>query len=235
MGWSKFDERFRKGRLIYKCRLDDMERTNWVKRVCLARGYKGKWMTQCLNMANKVGLDTAHDSSIAGVNQWRIVLFQGDQHGYSPEELKPHIRRKVEEQGLKEWQKGLEKSTLELYRNKKCPKKESFYDGSWVSGLLFKARAGSLEVNFRTYRYNDGQTRRCPFCPGEEGDQETLLHLMVNCTAYEDIMDWAIDRYENELGQDGFREIRERDDFGLGYLLGFEAQYGRNVVKISKM
>jgi hypothetical protein len=47
-----------------------------------------------------------------------------------------------------------EKSTLEWFMRKKCPKPEIFYGGCYGSELLFKARSKSLEVNGRTYRWN---------------------------------------------------------------------------------
>ena len=49
-----------------------------------------------------------------------------------------------------------EKTSLEIYKNKDKPKKENFYNGSWESSLLFKARTKSLEINERIKRWGEG-------------------------------------------------------------------------------
>ena len=48
------------------------------------------------------------------------------------------------------------KETLQWYKDKNKPRWESCYDGSWEAKLLFKAKSESLEVNSRTYRWDNG-------------------------------------------------------------------------------
>ena len=51
------------------------------------------------------------------------------------------------------------KVTLEWYANRECPNYVRYYDGSVGSQLLFKARTQSLEVNARTYRWNENRKK----------------------------------------------------------------------------
>ena len=51
------------------------------------------------------------------------------------------VKQNVREYGLQQWKKGMiNKKTLVWYKRKECPKYERWYDGSWGSELLFKAR-----------------------------------------------------------------------------------------------
>ena len=101
--------------------------------------------------------------------------------------------------------------------------------------MLFKARAGSLETNNRTYRFEEGNPRRCLLCNLEEGERETLFHMMVECPAYDEEMGWAKTMYINEVGMSKFNELFELDDRGLGFFLGFEKEASSRVVEITKM
>ena len=42
-----------------------------------------------------------------------------------------------------------------------------YYDGSVGSQFLFKARTQSLEVNSRTYRWNENKEKRCSVSLGD--------------------------------------------------------------------
>ena len=77
------------------------------------------------------------------------------------------------------------KVTLEWYKEKKVPRWENYYDGSWEAKLFFKAKSGSLEVNGRTYGWNDGEKWWCEKCSGEETPiREDIKHLILECAAY---------------------------------------------------
>ena len=175
------------------------------------------------------------DFSREGVSQWRMTRNHGERGIYSTKELKLIINMRVEEYGCKKWVGGIEsKSTLILYKNKECPGKEGFYDGSWLSTLLFKARAGALELNGRTYRYNEGHIRGCQLCDLEWGNQETVKHFMAECPAYEMEMDWARERYIQVLGVERFNEEVQGEDAGLGCFLGFDKGVNPGIVDITK-
>ena len=131
MGWSTFEERFMKGKLSFKARIDNMQGDRWVREICLQVGYKTCWMRNCAAMARDVGMGRTWDFSRAGINQWRMAIANGDRRVLSSKELKPLIKQKVEGYGLEKWVKGIEsKRTLNLYRSKKCPGREWFYNGS---------------------------------------------------------------------------------------------------------
>ena len=74
------------------------------------------------------------------------------------------------------------KSTLESNRENmtKC---ETFYEGSWGSELLFKARSQSVEVNGRTHRWSADRCRLCKVC-GSRG-VESVFHIIAECEKYE--------------------------------------------------
>ena len=72
------------------------------------------------------------------------------------------INRKVQEYGLAKWRNGIEsKVSLGLYAIKPQLKMEFFFDGIWASTMLFRARSNSMEINDRTYRFNEGRIRKC--------------------------------------------------------------------------
>ena len=56
--------------------------------------------------------------------------------------------------------------------------------------LLFRARTGSLEVNGRTYRWNQEVTNNCFMC--KRGEEETTQHCMVECRAYPINAGWQL-------------------------------------------
>ena len=107
MGWSTFEERFMKGKLNFKIRIDNMGQERWVWRVNVRMGYKSSWMRTCSIMANNCGVGRVWESNIVGINQWRITIAQGDRNRLTAKELKPIIKKKVEDYGLQKWVKGI--------------------------------------------------------------------------------------------------------------------------------
>ena len=145
----------------------------------------------------------------------------------------------MKEYGLAKWRTGIEnKQTLVRYGLKKAPHWESFYDGSWGSSLLFKARSGSLEVNERTYRFNPRNSKECEHGCIVNGRvaEETIQHIMTECSGYSEAMAWAIDEYKRVMGEDGFREIilRGDEDQGTNFFLGLVEEVPREVVEVTK-
>ena len=127
------------------------------------------------------------------------------------------------------------KSTMEIYRNKRMPKKENCYEGGGDSVLLFRARAGSLEVNRRTHRFNEMKSKWCHFCEVQGSrEEETIIHLLTECQAYGPAMEWAIDKYIEIIGERDFHMKRQDDDRGLGYFLGLEEGVPGGIVQVSK-
>ena len=101
--------------------------------------------------------------------------------------------------------------------------------------LLFRTRAGSLEVNRRTHRFNLAKSKLCHFCElrGYEID-ETITHILTECPAYESEMDWAVGKFKEIIGENEFEMKRQDDDGGLCFFLGLEENVPGGVVQITK-
>jgi len=140
---------------------------------------------------------------------------------YNQEGSKKLVERAIYKYGQDVWRKGInEKSTLRFYKEKKEPMKEVFYDGSFEGKLLFRARSGSLEVNGRTYRWNGGR-EDCQNCC--YGGKETIEHFMIECNRYEEERAGLIQVIQGLVGQELWHEIQDREDRGMGIVLGFKA------------
>ena len=164
---------------------------------------------------------------------------QGDGTEYDEKDWKVFINNKIKEYGFEKWRRGIEnKGSLHRYRKKKCPSKEDFYVGDWASSLLFKARAGSLELKERTYRYNQWGNKECVFGCNVDGRiaDESVQHLMTECGGYPEIMEWAIGEYRRVLGVSRFREITLRgdEDQGTDFFLGLGDDIPWEVIEVTK-
>ena len=111
--------------------------------------------------------------------------------------------------------------SLEWYRNKDRPSKEKFYDGGVGSGLLFKARTGSLETNRRTWRWNGGG-RSCNQCVvGENPVDESVEHILIECDRYEEERRELDTFMGNKIGVTRWEEEKQSENRGIDYVLGF--------------
>ena len=63
---------------------------------------------------------------------------------------------------------------------------------------------------------------------------ETLDHLIVECSAYDPARDIAISKYNGILGESKFIDIINLDDNGSGFSLGIGNEIPDFVVEISK-
>ena len=238
MGWSTFEERIMKGTLRYKIRIERMNDNRWARSVSMEAGNSSKWMMNCTNIANRSGIFRIWIRNQQGKQEWNLSLDRGDNNVYDEKKWKGIINTRVSEYGLEKWEKGMErKSTLRRYKKKKYPGKERFYDGNWISSLLFKARTDSLELNDRTYRFNDQRTKACEQGCTTEGRlmDETIRHIMTECEGYSEAMEWAMNEYKLILGINKFREITEQgEENGIAFLLGLEEDVPINVVETTK-
>jgi hypothetical protein len=199
MGWSRYSHRIHRMKANFKARLLNMEDSVWVR-------YMYDTFTRSIWRKNLLKIDRLYDL----------------QETYTDGNSKIAIRNKIRERAQLEWEAGVgRKVTLGLYRNKERPKMEEFYDGRWSSMLLFKARTGSLEVNARTYRWN-GIGDECGWC--NRGEKETVCHMMVECMGHEMERRLYLDTLKHVMGEILLQSVLERDDFGLGVLLGFESE-----------
>ena len=91
----------------------------------------------------------------------------------------------IKEYDNKNWLEELEeKSTLQLYRNfKKAISAECFFDNTYESALLFKARSNTLKLDWRK-RFEGGDVQ-CKLC--RDGTEETQEHFFLYCKKLEGI------------------------------------------------
>ena len=167
--------------------------------------------------------------------EWEITLSPGDETLYSTDRWKGFINDKVQEYGLNKWRRGIEKkSTLHMYGKKVKPNKELFYNGDWGSSLLFKARSGSLELNSRTYRYNENRDKKCRMCNLDNGVDETIHHVMIECTGYEEPRDWLRNKIHETMGEGEFAKIIRMEGNGIKFLLGLDEDIPIEVIEATK-
>lgn len=87
----------------------------------------------------------------------------------------------IREFDSRNWLEDLQsKSTLHVYKNFKLNiKEEYFYDNTYESILLFRARSNTLKLNWRQ-RFEGGDVE-CKLCDG--GAEEDLEHFLIQCSA----------------------------------------------------
>ena len=139
------------------------------------------------------------------------------------------IEKKVKKEGLNKWKEKIRgKSSLRVYINKDMPRRELFYDGSWESRLLFKARSNSLEIGERKYRWT-GADKECQACRQlGERIEETLEHVIIECPKYEEERGELMERIIGKIGTREWNEIRNGEE-ELKYILGFTMERGNLV------
>ena len=107
-----------------------------------------------------------------------------------------------------------------------------FYDGSLGSSLLFKARTESVELNARTYRWQENDDK-CKLCVRKP--KEDVTHWIVECEFYDVERTSFIRKIVGIIGEERWEVIRMRDDLGLGYILGIEPSVPIRVVEETKL
>ena len=234
MGWSSFYERYMKACVLFKVRIDKMENDRWVKRVHLMTKGGSKWMKTCRRLARKCGLSIRNTSDAPGVeNEWKIRSIVDDSSNWSVDKWYKVVKLSVREYGLQQWKKGMmNKTTLVWYRMKDCPKYEWWYDGSWGSELLFKARCQALEVNARTYRWNDRKTKECFMCAC--GIDESVYHVIVECEAYEQERSILMQIISSEIDDEFLLRWDGSKKEGMCLLLGIDGNVNGRVIEAMK-
>lgn len=117
------------------------------------------------------------------MKEWRILIENSVGYDWEFEKWRKEINQSVSLFGLDKWREKMDnKVTLKYFKEKIAPRKEIYYDGSYASELLFKARSLSLEVNNRTYRFSETKNKECLACLS--GIDETVEHVVCECPAY---------------------------------------------------
>ena len=150
----------------------------------------------CARILNKYGLSKRWvGGSNSNRKEWELALEVGDDTNYDTRKWKGLIKNKVIillffhnifhtilqcivwKSGKRDKQEGDSK----MYSEKSIPKREKFYNGDWRSRLLFSARTNSLEVEDRTYRFDESRDKICLRCYMRV--DETEEHTLVECLA----------------------------------------------------
>ena len=95
------------------------------------------------------------------------------------------LRKRIEQQDNKIWREEVRnKTTLKLYgKFKENVAQENYFDKTYESSLLFRARSDALDLGWR--KVYQGQEGICKLCDGMEC--ETLEHFVLKYKALEEI------------------------------------------------
>ena len=232
MGWCTFEERIDKSILIYKKRLELMDRNRWARRV-YEWNQKGVFIRSCIRLTRKYNFRRVFQVSREGIiPHWLTETDKAEGSRWDIGKWKIAISNRIKDVGLLKWREGMEgKNTLELYKGKEKPMKENFYDGSFESTFLFKARTGSLEVKSRTYRWSLDNSKICATCKKEE---ENIQHLLAECEGYSAEREVFMGEIVDVIGQRKWDEISTSEDYGLSYILGIGMNIQEGVVARTK-
>jgi len=204
MGWSLFQERIDKARLLFKAKLTNKE----------------DWLASSVMIRSRRTIENNNHS------KWHRTLDSTEgRYGIDPETYRRQgwytsIKKTVIDKCTQAWQTEVErKSTLQLYKQKNIPASVNFYLGDMKSSLLLKARTGSLEVRRRTYFFEPDQNKNCIQCTNEE---ETISHLFFHCTLFNDEQGIYQNAITEVIGPQAWIEEKQLPDGGLSLLLGFK-------------
>ena len=157
----------------------------------------------------------------------------GEGYNWSVNKWKKIVNLKVRHLGWGKWRNAMEsKSTLEWYKEKLTPRYERFYDGTWGSELLFKARCQSLELNDRTYRWNVDRSRLCKMC--NNGEIESVSHMVVECERYIEERRVLIEAVKNEIGGSMAEEWHVDERRSMCMLFGLTDEINIRVIEAVK-
>ena len=166
------------------------------------------------------------------VNEWRMDNWDRSSGILSEIKWKGIICKEIEKYGLDKWKNGMHgKTSLTRYQAKEAPRRELFYDGSLGSSLLFKARTESVELNSRTYRWQENDDK-CKFCVGQF--KEDVSHWIVECKLYDQERTCFIIKMVEIIGEERWEVVRNREDQGLGFILGIETDVPVRVIEETK-
>ena len=167
------------------------------------------------------------------IEGWNVVTTNCEGYNWDVSKWKKIVAMKVQEVGLRKWKSGMErKSTLKWYGMKEVPKGVCYYTGSWGCELLFKARSQSLEVNARTYKWNENKSKECKMCGS--GQVESVYHVIVECVRYERERSVLIQEVCNEWGTQFINNWAENADGYMCQLLGIVGVTNRKTIEAVK-
>ena len=218
MGWSLFQERIDKARLLFKAKLTNMEDSLAASVMNRSRrtvefNTHSKWHRTLDNLEGRYGIDPE-------------MVYR--RRGWYNE-----INKNARDKSTQAWRADVEKkSTLQLYKQKKVPATEKYYLGDLKSSLLLKARTGSLEVRRRTYFLAADRNKNCLHCTQEE---ETISHLLLHCALFDDERRNYQNTISETIGAQAWVEEKQLADGGLSLLLGFKSSpHPMKIIRLTK-
>ncbi|KAH7968592.1 hypothetical protein HPB52_009849 [Rhipicephalus sanguineus] len=130
------------------------------------------------------------------------------------------VRESVSAVETERWREsGRAKRALALYWEAKTDiAKEALYDNSRGSGLLCEARSGVLRTRSLRARYTAELDTMCPLCQGAE---ETIRHIVLECTGLRPAIHDAQDSGTSAQGATG----ATNDNSALARALGFRGSF----------
>ena len=169
LGWSSFEEREAKSKIVFYKRVEQMADNRWPKMI-----YKSAQI-------NNIKL-----TAVERMRQlkWRFLCEEKDLTGYSTSRAalnayKKYVFAKIKETTHEEWIQNMKnRSSLARYRafKSECGTIEHVYDNTRGSTLLAEARAGFLKTRKFRSRFEEIDPN-CESC----GEVETLEHVLLNC------------------------------------------------------
>lgn len=170
LGWSSFEAREAKSKILYFARINNMPNTSWPKIM--------------LEMTKICNINTAAHSRMLELKQQYncqdinvLNRFNGQAN---MTKFKSDIEHKITETQHQNWCEGMSsKSSLTRYRDYKNKRGiiEHLYDNSRGSTLLASARAGFLRTRIFRSRFEDIDTV-CTVC---RTGPETIGHIILEC------------------------------------------------------
>ena len=224
MGWSSFEERVNKAKIGYEVRLERMDENRWAKKILNWSRRSSKFIAEGKKRKNKekIGIEREGNEIKVKIEE---KIIQGQE-----KQLIRRVKNQIKKNGLQKWKgKMEEKNSLETYKNKEKPRTENFYNGSWESSLLFKARSNSLEINERRNRWGEGE-KNCIKCrTGGRNFIENIKHIIIECSAYNNERKELEEEIIKQIGREKWENIKREEREGIDFILGLHKENNKNM------
>ncbi|XP_037526208.2 retrovirus-related Pol polyprotein from type-2 retrotransposable element R2DM [Rhipicephalus sanguineus] len=201
LGWSSFEAREAVAKLSYERRLSGLPDGRWAREVYKyvhLRSVRTKWVARTRSLSERYRVEAIR----------LTAPLQRD--------TRKKVRESVSAVETERWREsGRAKRALALYWEAKTDiAKEALYDNSRGSGLLCEARSGVLRTRSLRARYTAELDTMCPLCQGAE---ETIRHIVLECTGLRPAIHDAQDSGTSAQGATG----ATNDSSALARALGF--------------
>ena len=167
------------------------------------------------------------------IYEWKITCGKGEGPEWNVRKWKSVVGKEVKCVGLNEWKSEMErKKTLEWYKEKKEPKYERWYDESLGGDLLFCARTQCMDVNARSYRWSESQSKTCQMC--DMGEDESVEHIFLECEGYERERWEMMQTTLRELGSEVNERVEKTGKERMMLLVGLSEESSEGIIEAVK-